>query len=289
MQSRMFSLLSIYNFIIHFFFAPDSSLPVARYRIAFSILILINGILLRPNVKEWFGPDGFFSYEAFINRFKRTHLSLFSILPATHTTVHIVWYAHMIAALSLLAGFQSHVSAFFVYLTLVSFHHRNPFILYGGDSVLRAMSFLLIFSHAGDTISLDSYLYHGSLISNSFSNPWCFRLMQIQFSLIYLHSFNWKSAGETWRRGTAVFYSLHLQDLMRLDSSRILTGIYWYKYASWLVLASEALIGPLLWFKETRLIAIGMGIVLHLGFELFLNLQLFGFIMIAGFLLFLPV
>jgi len=178
------------------------------------------------------------------------------------------------------------VSAVIVFLTLVSIHHRNTFILSSGDTLLRLFSFLAMFSSAGDALSMDA------LISGQrdflMVDPWPLRLMQLQVSIVYLRTVFWKLRGSLWWNGTAAWYPVWVETYLRNRPPRWLLTLPLIRLATWGTLVVESSLGLLIWIRELRLPLIATGLVMHLVFEVVLNLQFFGWVMIVGLLLFLP-
>lgn len=189
-----------------------------------------------------------------------------------------------IAGLMLSLGLATRVSAVVCFLSLTSIHHRNPAIFHGGDTVMRLMSFLLIFSPAGNGWSIDAVL-DGRWEAEA--DPWCLRLMQIQVALIYLRNVFWKLRGAEWRQGTAVWYTTNCEAYRRFEIPVWLLSMPLVKLATWGTLVIEFSLGSLIWIAECRTMVMLSGIAFHLVLEIVMNLQLFGYVMIACLLLFL--
>ena len=131
-------------------------------------------------------------------------MCLLHLLPPTTGGFRILLVLHLLACVGSLIGWQFRVSAVVVFVTLVSIHHRNTFILSSGDTVLRLMSFLAMFSAAGDAFSVDAaILGRGGFPA---VDPWPLRLMQILISIIYVRTVWWKLRGKMWWNGTAAWY-----------------------------------------------------------------------------------
>ena len=191
-----------------FFHTPESPATISLFRIFFGLLLTCNAALLLREATLWFGPTGIYSIDYYNKSWRKSYFSLFSYLPATDFAVYFVLWLHLAAAVLLTVGFLTPVCALLVFITLVSIHHRNPTINHSGDSVLRLMTFLLIFSFAGRQFSVDSVLFESPLYAGTSVSPWCVRVMQLQLSILYFHAFAAKLSGRAWRNGTAA-YSLH--------------------------------------------------------------------------------
>ena len=117
-------------------------------------------------------------------------------------TVTLVLYllAFPVAALVLL-GLFTRAALVATFLTLISLHHRNPYVEGGGDAVLRALMFWMIFVDAGARLSLDVRL--GRRPARELIPAFPVRVLQLQIASIYLFAFLTKT-GPSWRDGSAI-------------------------------------------------------------------------------------
>jgi uncharacterized membrane protein YphA (DoxX/SURF4 family) len=153
----MLTIHSIVEAWNSFFFTPESPLPLAVFRIAIGCSILLNSVLLYKDLPFWFGPDSVMPTEEWRKWFGVYKFSLFQLLPPTLNSVYIVYALNITASICLIIGFQTHVSALIVFLTVLSFHVRNDYIFSAADCVPKLMCFLLIFSPADQVLSLDCW------------------------------------------------------------------------------------------------------------------------------------
>jgi hypothetical protein len=192
-----------------------------------------------------------------------------------------------VASLSLCLGFCSRLSALIVFLGLISLGHRNAAVCSSGDAILRIFTFLLIFSRAGNVLSLDCYLSGSSLIDDV-GAPWVQRLMQIQVAIIYFYSMIVKlNNSELWKNGTASYYVMQ----NRAHTANILPDFFlgqpFVQLATYGTLFVEFMISILIWIKEFRPYCIVAGLFLHMGLELCIRIQLFGYSMMVLLILFM--
>jgi len=267
-----------------FFHESASLFPLAVFRFCFGGLVFLNAILLLRVVPRHLAPDAIFTLARYEKVYGRRRFTLLNLLPPTTTSVYLLIGLSAMAGLMLSMGLATRVSAVVSFLSLTSIHHRNPAIFHGGDTVMRLMSFLLMFSPAGNGWSVDAML-DGRW--EAIGDPWCLRLMQIQVSIIYLRNVFWKLRGEEWRKGTAVWYTTNCEAYRRFQVPKYLLTMPVVRLATWSTLAIEFSLGTLIWIAECRMIVMLSGIALHLILEIAMNLQLFGYVMIACLLLFL--
>lgn len=266
-----------------FFFEPIPATQLAVFRILFGGLLTLNSLLMFRTWRTFLAPGGIFPPPS--NGETSSRLNLFRWLPDTAAVVACVLVLHGLACVALTIGCCTRLSALVAFVTLVSIHHRNPTILHSGDGVLRIMTFLLIFSPSGSTLSVDSIISSAGegvpLVS-----PWSLRLMQIQVAMIYLRSVYWKLRGPLWRNGTATFFATQVESYRRFQLPNFVRKPAMYAIATWMTLIVESALGTLIWVGDIKHAVILTGILLHLSIEAFLNVQLFGWTMMVCLLLF---
>ena len=269
-----------------FFHAPETCAPQVLFRLMFGGLMLLNAVLLFPLVADFFGADAMWNIAAWQKQQGRSRMCVLHLLPPTTGGFRTLLVIHLLACVGFLIGWQFRICAVVVFVTLVSIHHRNTFILSSGDTVLRLMSFLAMFSSAGDAFPVDAALR--GTVGFPAVDPWPLRLMQILISIVYVRTVYWKLRGTMWWNGTAAWYPVWVDTYLRHRPPRWMLSPFFIRIATWGTLLAELALGTLIWIHELRPYVVVAGIVMHAVFEMVMNLQLFGWIMIAGLLLFLP-
>ncbi|MEY3175840.1 MAG: hypothetical protein RLZZ436_3754 [Planctomycetota bacterium] len=269
------------------FHAPVSSAPLVLFRILLGSLLLANALLLIPLIDDYFSADGVWPTRTWKAHMAGRRFSLLHWLPDSTWSFRALLLTHFVACLMLLVGWHFRPACIVVFLTFVSFQHRNTMILSSGDSLLRILLFLCCFSNAGSGLSVDHWLAGRNLFEFTQMDPWPLRLMQIQLSIVYLRTVFWKLRGSLWRNGTAAWYPLWVDAYVRFRPPRRLLHPILLRIATWGTLVEETALGIGLWIHELRFPLLITGILLHLIFDLILNLQLFSWIMIISLLLFL--
>jgi hypothetical protein len=198
--------------------------------------------------------------------------------------VTLVFWVYMAASAALTVGISARKMSLIVFICLTSFAHRNIYILHSGDTFLRVASFLMIFSNSGAALSIESYLNENPPKTISAIG---LRLLQFQVCLLYLAAFSFKASGARWIDGSVVFIVQQLSEFERFPVPDFMRTITASKILTWGTLAIEGLFPLLVWFKDTRIIAIVALIAMHLGIEYSMNIQLFEWTLIATTCLFL--
>jgi hypothetical protein len=267
-----------------FFFEKEEVEGVAVLRVFIGILLITSALLMLPGLLDYFGPQGMLKLKTVIATLGRSRLNLFSWLGDSSTILWMIFTTHLLASISMTLGFSTRLSTLIAFVTLTSLHHRNLLILNSGDTALRVVLFLLIFSRAGDAYSLDRIL---KLRSGKVSGeplpqaPWALRLIQLQTTFIYLSTSIHKFDGQAWANGNAIYYTSRLWDFERFPVPYLLDHLASIHLLTWLSLALEFALGTLIWLKPLRLPLILAGICFHLCIEYSMNIPLFEFTMIA--------
>jgi hypothetical protein len=272
-----------------FFLKPQSPVPVAIYRILFSLVVLIDAALLRPDWLTWFGPRGLVTLATSQQIETGARLNVFAYLPETEFWANGVYYALLAAAILLCVGAFTRASSIAVFVLLVSLHQRNIFILNGGDTLLRVCAFFLMFAPAGAALSIDRLrnIWRGREgVDIAPRAPWAQRMIQIELSLLYLMTFWNKTMGPSWVNGTALYYVSHLDQFRRFPLPDVLQGLAITKLETWFTLAAEFALGVLVWIREFRYPVLFIGVLLHLSLEYSMNVPMFQWKVLAAYVTF---
>jgi hypothetical protein len=286
MRDRGRALLEAWH---RFWFEPVSTAPLALFRIAFGLIALCWGISLLPDVFAFFTKRGILPDQP---TFSGDLGGAWGVLGffETKTAAIALAVALIVAAACLTLGLFPQLAALVVCIALVSFHRRNPFVVNAGDVLMRVEAFYLIFAPTGAAVSLGRYLRRrGDFWSFPKRSPWALRLLQIQFSVVYLMAVWTKVQGITWNNGTAVSYALRIEDIARftvpsfITHSALISNIFSYG-----TLALELSLAILVWNRRLRPWVLLAGISLHLGIEYSIRVGFYGLAILSLYLIWLP-
>ena len=192
-------------------------------------------------------------------------------------------------SISLLVGYRTSLASVLVFVAVLSFEHRAPSIWNSGDGLLRIVCFFLMFAPAGQSLSVDRWRRERERFWEFPARPpWALRLIQIQVSLVYLSAVWFKLHGPDWLHGTAVSYSMRLQDFQRfVFPSALSHSVLVSTVATYLTIATEVMIGVLVWNRAARPLVLMLGVILHVSIGFNLELGFFSEVMLACYLAFL--
>lgn len=273
-----------------FFFRKQSPIPIALFRIAYGMLVIVTLWLLRPDWFNWYGTHAWLSLPTALRLEPGHRVNLFSIIPQTHAWIDAIFWIALGSAVLLTIGLFTRSSSILVFVCLTSIQQRNLYILHGGDTFLRLAGFFLIFAPAGAVLSMDRLIrvWHGKETrAIQLRSPWAQRMIQIQLSFMYLVAFLLKIQGPPWLQGTALFYVYHLDELRHFPLPSWFFHPVVLKLGDWLALALEFSLGALIWVKEFRYVLLVLGIMFHLWLEYSLNIPMFQWDILSGYILFI--
>ncbi len=273
----------------HFFFTPQSPVPIALFRILYGICVSATVILLHADWLEWFGVHGWIRLSTMTKVEPGMRLNLFTVMPQDDRWIAAFFWIFLGFALLLTAGLWTRVSSVAVFLCLTSIQQRNLFITHGGDTFLRVAGFFLMFAPAGAAFSLDRLIrvrrgLEGDAIAPR--APWAQRMIQLELALMYFASFCWKLKGDTWLHGTALYYVIHLHSIARFPIPGWIQHPAILRMGSWFTLLLEFSLGVLIWFRRVRYPLLLIGVLFHLCLEYALNLPMFEWDVLSAYVLF---
>ncbi|MGE9743499.1 HTTM domain-containing protein [Bdellovibrio bacteriovorus] len=276
-------LRTITNSIDEFLFKPQPVYSVALLRIGLGLLLLFNWLMIYTDLEILFGPDGIVSLQTAQQYGNPLRFSLFDYMPNTYKVTATLAFVHLLAVLALTFGAWTRTSILIAFITLISFHHRNGFIMNSADSVLRVFLFLLLFTPCADAFSVDRWrlrLKRKAPEVPAEKAPWALRMIQIQFCIIYIATVLFKIKGDRWVDGTAVYIATRLDDFVRFELP-LLNSMVLIKCITWSTLLVEFALGTLVWVKELRYWVLLAGVGLHLGIEFTMSIPVFEWAMIV--------
>jgi hypothetical protein len=266
-----------------FFFAPQSTIPIALFRILYGALVIATLLLLHPDWLAWYGVHAWETLPTVQQLEPGWRLNLFAILPQDDRWIEALFWVFLASAVLLTLGLLTRLNAVVVFLCLVSVQQRNLYILHGGDTFLRVAGFFLIFAPAGAALSLDRRLRPQA----ASQPPWAQRMIQFELSMLYIAAFCSKIQGAPWLDGTALYYVYHLDEIQRFPLPPWLLTPTLLKLGTWAALATEFTLGIFIWFRRVRYYVLALGVLFHVAIEYSLNIPLFEWDVLSGYILFI--
>ncbi len=280
-----------------FWHEPLRAERLALTRIFFALALLADQFLQYvPHFADLFGPHGIafagLQDEYLLSKWRLPILLLETDNLAILWPIFWVWVA---ATVALLVGWWSRLMAFVVWFLAVSFLYRNPFVKNGGDDILTAGLFLLMFTPLGRAFSIDAWLARRRQLAAgaspddpSLARPtvpaWGVRLLQIQLGIIYLSTGLAKLHGDpdnlfdtTWWQGTSIHYVLNDLRMARIAYPQLPLPFWLTATITYVSVGFETLFVPLVMWRRTRKWALWFGVLFHIGIYLAIEVGWFSF------------
>lgn len=267
-----------------FWFTVSPAYTLGLVRIVFGALVILWTLELKTNFDVRFGSRGVVptAYD------RPWTWSVFDFFPSDNALL-AGWVVLLVAAIALTVGWQSRIAAIVVFVLIMSFERRNPWVFNAGDMLLRIEAIMIALAPCGAALSVDQWRRSGSFFSSRDCKLWALRLMQVQVTIIYLSTVVAKLRGETWQNGTSVLYSLRQVDMLVLQTPEWLTNnLLIMNVIAWGTLVIEAAIGVLVWNRRWRPWVLAAGVMLHLGISMTLEVGLFSAAIFVLYLAFVP-
>jgi len=261
-----------------FWFEPESTSVVGLWRIAYGLLVFFWAIALAPDLFTFFSPSGIQSVVP------DRPWSLLHVFPGDGGVLTL-YVLLIVGSVCLTIGLFSRVASIVVWVCVVSFTRRNPFILNSGDVALQNVAFYLMLAPAGAALSVDRWLSVKERFWDApLRSPWALRLMQVQLSILYITAVWAKLQGQAWNDGSAVHYAFSAGDIHRFPLPNFLVNdpliVNLETYGT---LAIEASLGILVWKRALRPWALLAGVFLHLSIDYAITVSFFSYVMLVSY------
>ena len=243
----------------NFWFRPTPVFALGAVRMLFGAMVVLWTVSLVGDLDDFFSSYGVVPVQS-----KSIHeWGLFEIWNGDRALI-IGWALLLLSAIALTVGWHSRLAAILVFVLILSFQFRNPYIFNSGDALLRLEALLLALAPSGAALSLDQRRATGKFWSAQMRAPWALRLLQIQLSLIYVSTFQVRMTGSKWPDGTALSYAFRLEDMLIIPLPQwVVTSAPLMNIATWGTLLLELAIGILVWNRRCRFYVLIAGVVLH--------------------------
>lgn len=275
--------------------APYLSLDLralALFRVGLSVVFLLDLLLRARDLQMFYGDHGVLSRQMFLTQ--SWYFPGYQLFLSTGTTGGLLFLFGLGAAsgVCLGLGYRTRLAGLFCWWFTIALQLRNPFVLDGGDELLRLLLFWTPF------LPLSARWSYEARLNPEWANlPNAYRSMAtlgvtVQYAVLYFFAGLLKS-GADWREtGDALYYTLSI------DQFTTTLGKYLSQFPDLLrvpttaALVMEFVLPVLLFFPFRRTIFRSLFLVGALGFHIsiavLLHFGIFMLIALAGLTVFVP-
>ncbi len=270
-------------------FGFGSPVTLGLIRILTASLALVNFLLIALDFDAWFTERGFYPAwfaERWAEGIPRLNLLSGVTDPGLTATLYVLL---LVACLLTTLGLWTRVASVAMFVLMVSFHHRTPDVLHSGDTLLRAMAFIVMVAPSGAALSLDRVigLWRGTAPAEPAPvSLWPQRLAQFQVAIVYFTTVWHKWYGPAWRDGTATWYVPQLHEFDRFPVPAFVDQTPFVQITTYGTLLVELALATLVFARPLRKWVLLAGVLLHAGIEYRFNIPLFGWIMVSTYVAF---
>ncbi len=271
------------------------TIGLSIYRIVLSFLVIKNMIFYYPLADDLFGVNAIFPYNDYV---AIMHLYGFDFLTYPfNITVAARFFIFITFSVSFLFlfGVFKRVTGILLYICLFILRQRNGFILDGSDNIMDVTLPFLIIADSYNYFVYDVNFikkiqiknHYFELIKNYIKSTAVFGFM-IQICFVYFFTGLAKVQGDLWLNGTAIYYTMRVEEFRATSWNIPLTeSHYFVVFNTYFTLFWEGAFAFLIWFKQTKMVIIFCGIIVHFGIWLFMRIDNFSWIMIGTYSVFI--
>ena len=265
---------------------------LAAFRIGLALILMADLVIRSHDIKALYSDEGVLPRTVAKEIVNPLYWSFYGISGSPFVQT-ILFFLAFLMALALLVGYRTRLAAIASWALLISLHNRNPFLLFAGDDMLRALMFWAMFLPLGACYSIESAL-------NSSPEPLPKRVLSgatfalsLQVYYVYAFSAGFKTTSTIWWPDlTAVYYALSFDQYAAPLGQFLLNFPPLLPISTFFTLVLEW-IGALFLFVPVattffRTATIITFILLHIGFGLTLHIGLFPALSIFTWLVFIP-
>lgn len=198
-----------------------------------------------------------------------------------------------LAAFCFLFGIFKRVGGVVLFLLLFILKQRNGFILDGSDNVIQVVLPFLIFANSYRYFTYEVKLFKNvkfNLEETNFARIIMFlagAALMAQVCYVYFFTALAKLQGNLWLNGTAVYYTMRVDEFRATDWNIWLTkNHYFVVFATYFTVLVELAFAFLVWFRQTKFFILPLVTALHVGIWVFMRIDNFSWVMISTYFAF---
>ena len=242
---------------------------------------LLSVLMLVPSARQFWGPDSLIPLQPVRPIPLLQLLDLNAVRP---------WFPlFVIAEVALLIVGMTcrwpRITALLIYIVSMNLNNRAWVTLDGGDNLMQIMLIYLIFMDPAPPSATPAEgvrQYANNAITNA-----VFLIARLQVVAVYLVAGLGKVTGELWQNGTAIFYTLSVDDFtLPAVRSFVADWPVFSVVATYVTLLYQVSFPWLIWNRRFRPWLMGLGTFIHLQIALVMGLFSFGLAVMSSYVVF---
>ena len=199
-----------------FWFEPQETSTLAVVRIFFGLVVLVWSLSLLPDLGTFFSSRGLLPKQPAFDSAGLWGPLGFS---RSFAVVVVVYVAVVIAAICLILGFASRLACAIIWIGVLAFTRRNPYVFNAGDAYLRVVAFYLLLTPAGASLSLRCWLGDRDRFWEfPRRSLWGCDFFRCRFRSCTSGLPGQAPVGTLWNDGTALSFILRIKDVDRFPT-----------------------------------------------------------------------
>ncbi len=265
---------------------------LALFRVAIGGILLFDLVGRLPELEAFYTDHGVLPRDVLLGQFGEPWAISIHLMSGQRAVQLVLFLVAIAFALSLTVGYWTRLSAVVSWFLVSSMQVRNPFVLHGGDDVLRVLLFWSMFAPLGSWFSLDRALNPKTPKPDPLHLSFGSLALMLQLCAVYWCAAVLKLHPVWQTEGSAIYYALNLDQFATPFGRFLLEFPQLCRALTFATLIFE-LVGPVLAFCPAvgggiRLLIVLLFIGFHAGLGLSLYLGIFPWVCAAGWLMFLP-
>jgi predicted DCC family thiol-disulfide oxidoreductase YuxK len=276
-----------------FWFQNSSTVPLEVTRIGIGAALLFHYGMATPFLLDLWGDAGWMppaAAQAYLNGSWMQSVFFYFTAPWQWIAFHALF---LFCCAAFMLGWRTSFVKWILPIGQISYDYRNLTLVYGADSIIACLLFILCLAPIGRAMSLDRVRAVRAAKRESLAarpppsaSPWagaCTRLMQIQMAVLFFYSGIEKVRWDEWWGGDAIWLAITTYEFYNPILLDLLARQYWLvNVATYATILIEVSFPFLIWQQRTRPYLLAGAIFLHLMFGMLLGLVYFSFVMIMG-------
>ena len=200
---------------------------------------------------------------------------------------YVLYALTAVAFVAFTLGVATRWATLAAFLASIARLYWTPLPLSGAHNLLHALLFCLLWVDSGAAWSFDAWRRQGLGRGRPVTEAWPLFLLRFQVCMLYFAAGVWKLMDPAWRDGSALHWILQGNVYSRMPATLPTLLEPAASFLTHLTLAWELGFPFLILIRQSRVVGLLIGVVLHTGMAITMELGPFSAVVLAAYLAFL--